>query len=303
MTSLTVLKQPLHVPSLDEAAKVLEKGLKSNFAEATCEVSECPNLTNAPWGLASEGIGGDPRIGEIGGVRFLCPLPKKDKVYDLKEVAKQVDLPEAFLIGAGAGPLPFVKKNSEMIPNLKFKDNSCINESRVAKTSPKDDACILEKLSCDETRCSLLMNFYASQGLPGPVIRIQAKKRIGTDDFIGCLRKALEKEYGSKSVGVGGTFRMKKGIAKIHIMPEFSKTPLTSEAEVEKWLKFFDMKAPMVFMSVFVSRDPGLDFRLEHSHGYSDTEGGHYHFDITPDEVEYEGYFNIADFIYRIDKP
>ncbi len=86
-------------------------------------------------------------------------------------------------------------------------------------------------------------------------------------------------------------------------MPDFSTEPLKSEGEVMKWLKFYDMEAPKIFMSVFVSKDPGLDIRTEHTHGYGATEGGHYHFDTTPDEVEYEGYFNLADLIYRFDEP
>ena len=41
----------------------------------------------------------------------------------------------------------------------------------------------------------------------------------------------------------------------------------------------------------------GLDLRLEHSHGFNlaKGQGGHYHYDTTPDIVEYEAYYNIAD--------
>jgi hypothetical protein len=53
---------------------------------------------------------------------------------------------------------------------------------------------------------------------------------------------------------------------------------------------------------MLISRDPGLDLRVEHSHGWGDPEvssGGHYHYDTTPEEVEYLGYYNLAEFIYR----
>jgi len=58
-------------------------------------------------------------------------------------------------------------------------------------------------------------------------------------------------------------------------------------------------------MATFISRDPGLDLRIEHTHGYSVTNGtgGHYHHDVTPDDIEYLGYFSPAEKIYRIDKP
>jgi hypothetical protein len=44
--------------------------------------------------------------------------------------------------------------------------------------------------------------------------------------------------------------------------------------------------------------------RMEHTHCFSDHgDGGHYHFDTTPENVEYEAYFNIAKIIYRVDLP
>ena len=43
---------------------------------------------------------------------------------------------------------------------------------------------------------------------------------------------------------------------------------------------------------------------MEHFHGFSHHgEGGHYHYDVTPEEVQYVGYFTPAEKLYRIDKP
>ncbi|CAH3120230.1 unnamed protein product [Porites lobata] len=40
----------------------------------------------------------------------------------------------------------------------------------------------------------------------------------------------------------------------------------------------------------------GLDLRVEHFHCFSDHgEGGHYHYDVTPDEVQYSGFCNLAE--------
>ncbi len=42
---------------------------------------------------------------------------------------------------------------------------------------------------------------------------------------------------------------------------------------------------------------------MEHTHCFSEHgDSGHYHYDTTPDEVEYEGYFVPAETIYRIDQ-
>ena len=46
--------------------------------------------------------------------------------------------------------------------------------------------------------------------------------------------------------------------------------------EVNQWLKFYTVSAPLTVLSVFVSRDPGLDLRVEHSHGWGEdgAQGG-----------------------------
>ena len=50
------------------------------------------------------------------------------------------------------------------------------------------------------------------------------------------------------------------------------------EQEVNQWLKFYTVSAPLTVLSVFVSRDPGLDLRVEHSHGWGEdgAQGGLY---------------------------
>lgn len=43
---------------------------------------------------------------------------------------------------------------------------------------------------------------------------------------------------------------------------------------------------------------------MQHFHSFGpNKEGGHYHYDVTPEDVEYLGYFVPAEYIYRIDKP
>ena len=137
------------------------------------------------------------------------------------------------------------------------------------------------------------------------MLKVTAKKRTGAEgSLISCMRKALEAGF-DVPVGMGGTFLQAAGTVKYHIMPDFSSCPLNSDADVENWLKFYHFKAPFVNMATFISKDPGLDLRIEHTHGYSTVNGtgGHYHHDVTPEEIEYVGYFSPAATIYRIDKP
>lgn len=231
------------------------------------------------------------------------------QVYDLNEIAKEIKLPGAFILGAGAGPFQTLGFNSEFMPIVQTasEHHQPVNGSYFARANPADGKCLLEKYSqkYPDFGCALLANLFASEGQPGKVIEVQAKKRTGEHNFVSCMRQTLEKHYGDKPVGMGGTFLVQKGKVKAHIMPaEFSSCSLNSDEAVNQWLNFYEMKAPLVCLPVFVSKDPGLDLRLEHTHFFSHHgEGGHYHYDTTPDTVEYLGYFSPAQFLYRIDQP
>uniref|UniRef100_A0A2K6AV59 Chromosome 11 open reading frame 54 n=1 Tax=Macaca nemestrina TaxID=9545 RepID=A0A2K6AV59_MACNE len=231
---MTCAEFSFHVPSLEELAGVMQKGLKDNFADVQVSVVDCPDLTEEPFTFPVKGICGKTRIAEVGGVPYLLPLVNQKKVYDLNKIAKEIKLPGAFILGAGAGPFQTLGFNSE-------------------------------------------------------VIEVKAKRRTGPLNFVTCMRQTLEKHYGNKPVGMGGTFIIQKGKVKSHIM-------------VRAHVCSFWFGLP-----VLVSRDPsicGFDLRLEHTHFFSHHgEGGHYHYDTTPDTVEYLGYFLPAEFLYRIDQP
>ena len=67
-----------------------------------------------------------------------------------------------------------------------------------------------------------------------------------------------------------------------------------------EWLRFFHVDAPLVCQSTIVSDDFGTTCRLEHTHFMSDHHAGHYHEDITPDIIEYEGYFVLCESLFVI---
>lgn len=293
-------KYALHVPPLGEVADLLQKGLKKAFCEVEVEVVECPDLTEEPFMLSDKGLSGKPRLADVGGVPYLIPLAQ-DKKYNLDTIAKQMEIPDAFIIGPGAGPRHHLGTNCELVANVKFGEKMN-NNTHVAKLR-EDGSCDLQKLK-DCTDFCLLGNLFACEGQPGKVIKVNARKRTGSENFITTMRKILVDHYKDKPVGVGGVFLLKEGKAKLHIMPDYSKTPLCTDEDVDNWLKFFNMSAPLICLGTFVSHDPGLDLRIEHTHCFSNHgEGGHYHIDTTPDDVEYLGYFNIAEFMFRIDRP
>ena len=174
--------------------------------------------------------------------------------------------------------------------------------SKVATVSPEEHLCQLDDYK--EKEFCLLGNFLACEGKTSKVLRIHASQRIGEDNFVTCIRKIVDSEYGSQCVGMGGVFIIHKGNANLHVMPDFSLLPLKSDNDVNEWLKFYESSSPLICLSVLVSSDPGLDLRIEHTHCFSyHGEGGHYHYDTTPNDVEYEAFYAVAEEIYRIDRP
>lgn len=42
---------------------------------------------------------------------------------------------------------------------------------------------------------------------------------------------------------------------------------------------------------------------MQHFHSFGEVEGGHYHHDVTPNEIEYLAYFSCGKILYRVDRP
>lgn len=67
---------------------------------------------------------------------------------------------------------------------------------------------------------------------PLQVIEVQAKRRTGELNFVSCMRQTLEKHYGAKPVGMGGTFIVQKGKVKAHIMVSLRLLPAWTAASL-----------------------------------------------------------------------
>lgn len=208
------------------------------------------------------------------------------------------------MIGAACGPYQVVGTNCEYVPNLYFDESKqeVIHKSHFAQML-KDGQYQVKKLN--SSLISLLGNVFVSEGKDGKVLKLEVKKRkTAENNFITIIRKILSEKFEKRPVSLGGVFLIKSGKAKLHIMPEFSKTPLHTDNDVNNWLNFFQFSSPLVCLTAFHTLDPNLDLRVEHTHCFSNHgEGGHYHCDLTPEEIEYEAYFNLAQAIYRVDAP
>lgn len=303
MSGISVQKVDLRPPPLHELCSVISSGLRENFGSISGSVEECPDLRQAPYNCAFAGLNGSPRIADVGGQPNLAPTPDFTKKYNLLDIATLMEMPQeqGAMLGAAAGPFHVVGMNSELMPNLGWNNREVFNQTHFAKV--KDDGTALcEKLSSHD--CALMANLFGSAGLPGDVLHITASSRIGALNFTEAIRKALSDTYGTRAISLGGLFVVSKGKTRLHVMPDFSPTPLITDEEKQQWLRFYEMKAPLVCLSVLHSHDPGLDLRIEHTHCFSEHgEGGHYHYDTTPEDVQYEAWFNVAEVLYRIDRP
>lgn len=311
-------KFPLSPPGLDELAAKLQGPLADNYEHSTVSVVSCPDLREAPFRLATEGLSGDEKVSDVGGQPNLFPRPRLDAIWSMTDIANAMEMsPEkGGLIGAGAGPFHVVGQNCELAPNFGWQGGEVDNRTRHAQINRDSGTISVEKSSSLD--CALMINLYGSAGNPGPVLRITGRKRKGPEkSFTECIRKALHAAYGdSQTISLGGVFVVKSGRAHYHVMPDFPSSeelPFKDRRQLDGWLTYHDFDGladPMVCFSVLHSADPGkvMGLRMEHTHGYSTSganAGGHYHYDLDEgdEEIEYEGYFNTAKVIYRLDKP
>jgi len=289
------------VPPLHELVSVLTDALHRNFEQVAVSVVQCPDLSTAPWSLAGRGLCGSPKLLDIGGELNLFYPNNRAAQFDFVECAKKVELPDAFMVGPGAGARSIVGTNCELIANVNVGTNKF--DSRIGLLA-ENDRHVQEVYSHKEI--GILCNLLACEGAPGEVLSVRVAKRKGDTNFVSCMRKGLQEYYTpyGLNIGMGGVFLIKKGSIHAHIMPDFPPYELSAE-KCKVWLKFFEFHAPLTCASVFLAEDiEGMNLRVEHTHFFSEHgEGGHYHYDTTPQDIEYEGFFVPCGEVWRLGQP
>jgi len=297
-----VEKFQLHVPTFDEITTVLEESLTTNFTDVKVSVVDCPDLSSQPFHLSAKGLCGNPRVVDIGGVAYLTPTPDLSKIYDLSRVPDWTDSKstDTFVLGAAGGDNG--GQISETMPNIFIDSSGRVQNGSKFCTVEENNNYKLR--SSTNTFCRQLGNIYVCDGKPGKVIEVRASgRKPGSVDFIHCVHGALKTKYATEPVALGGVIQLVRGKAYIHVMPGFSTTPLTCIDEVKKWLQYFEMSAPLTAFGYMLSYDPGYKLRLEHFHCFSSHgDGGHFHHETTPDDVEFVAYFTVPEHGYRVDR-
>ncbi|MDC1236311.1 DUF1907 domain-containing protein [Pelagibacteraceae bacterium] len=298
--------------SLDKISEALQSGLIKNYHQVEVSVQNCPNLKE--WGCPAEGISGNERIIDVGGEPYMHDPKHLGAEFDYEEISKKIGSGKSYALGAGSGAMSCLDGHcGELVIN----ENLITSESKsiIARVGTNKE-CIAEKYTA--RKHGGLGNVFYTDGVKGKVIKIKIKGRSGDQGSLPqAMRKALTDNLPIKDnehIALAGIFRILKGQIKSHVQPDYAdiKHEYYDAKQmkcVKDFLQFYEPVGPeLQGYSVLWTGDPtggNLDLREsgEHTHFHSYTEknvAGHYHFDVTPNDIEYEGYFNIAKEVHRV---
>ena len=309
---LTIEKAEFAKTSLEQISEALKKGLQKNYKLVEISIVDCPNLKQ--WDCPAEGLSGNQKIIDVGGEPYMHDKKLIGAEFDYEEIAKKIGSEKSYALGAGSGAMSCLGGHcGELVIN----ENLITNESRsIIAQVDENQKCKSSKYTA--RKHGGLGNIYYSDGKPGKVIKIMIKGRSGKQGSLPqAMRTALKENLSTENdnhFAVAGVFRILKGKIKSHVQPDYDTIkheyydPKQMKC-VKDFLKFYEPIGPhFQCYSILWTGDPtGGKLNLRESgehtnfHSYKGTEdAGHYHFDVTPEEIEYECYFNIPEEVHRV---
>ncbi len=309
---LKIEKSKFKEYSLNKISEALQSGLSNNYKVVEVSIVDCPNLRD--WDCPSEGISGNQKIIDVGGEPYMHDPKLIGAEFDYEEISKMIGSKKSYALGAGSGAMSCLDGHcGELVIN----ENLITDESKsiIARVG-KNKECIAEKYTA--RKHGGLGNVFYTDGVRGKVIKIKIKGRSGEQGSLTqAMRKALSDNLQIKDndhMALAGVFRILKGKIRSHVQPDYKDIkheyydPEQMKC-VKDFLQFYEPVGPeLQGYCVLWTGDPtggNLNLREsgEHTHFHSYTKeniAGHYHFDVTPDEIEYEGYFNTASEVHRV---
>lgn len=255
-------------PTLFKLGEVVERALSGHFKDVSCNVVECPDLCE--FGLAREGLGGDPTYVECGGVyqSMFNPARQRD-VYTLAKVAGAVGVEDAFVLGAGAASATECSCCAELTVNAELKAGKITNKSKIARISDMNVLPETREITTGDARGQVgcICNLFYSSGGAGRVLEARARVRNPDaatsrdphdQEFIRLVRLALAKEWPQKEkhIVLGGVLLVNKGKTLTHVMPPYfppaGATPGKSFPDMKGWGERFFVP----FQRLLLVRDP-----------------------------------------------
>ena len=309
---LTIEKAQFAKTSFEQISEALKKGLQKNYKSVEISIVDCPNLKQ--WDCPAEGLSGNQKIIDVGGEPYMHDKKLIGAEFDYEEIAKKIGSEKSYALGAGSGAMSCL---SGHCGELVINENLITNESRsIIAQVDENQKCKSSKYTA--RKHGGLVNIYYSDGKPGKVIKIMVKGRSGKQGSLPqAMRTALKENLSTEKdnhFAVAGVFRILNGKIKSHVQPDYDTIkheyydPKQMKC-VKDFLKFYEPIGPhFQCYSILWTGDPTggkLNLRESgehtHFHSYKGTQdAGHYHFDVTPEEIEYECYFNIPEEVHRV---
>ncbi len=309
---LNIESEKFDIPPLEKVAESLNIGLKENYKDVNVQVVDCPNLKL--WGCPAEGISGNEKIIDVGGEPYMHDPKFLGTEFDYEEISKKIGSEKSYALGAGSSAMSCMDGHCG---ELTINENLITSESKsIVARVDKNKKCIVQKYSA--RKHGGLSNIYFSDGKKGKVLMIKISNRTGKQGSLPqSMRSALSKNLKitqNKHVSLAGVFRVLKGKIKSHVQPDYKDIKVNYyDPKLMKctkdFLQFYEpVGSELQCYSVLWTGDPSggkLNLREsgEHTHFHSynnNNNAGHYHFDVTPEEIQYEGYFNISREVYRV---
>ena len=297
-------------PPLAVLRDALQAGLSRNYLRADVRVRECPDLRRI--GCAWEGLGGAPCIVDVGGEPYAHNPRYRGVRFETEDLQRRAGHSGGRVLGAGmASPEAIGGHCGEVIAN---HDTRRAPESRAARVDAQG-RCRVEPYPSGAF--AGLANLFISRGEPGPVLEVEVAHRTGAEGSLPlAMREAIAPLAGEegREIALGGVFRVERGGIRSHVVPDYDCIgheyyDAEREEVVAEFLHYFEPVGPGVLcFSVLWTGDPTggeLDLRpsSEHTHFFhpgDDTMGGHYHHDVTPEEIHCRGWFAPAQRVYRV---
>ncbi|XP_067212136.1 ester hydrolase C11orf54-like isoform X2 [Linepithema humile] len=275
-----------------------------SFEDVVVKITSCPQLTKEPFNLAANGLHGNTAI-------IRCDSKTTQRKWNMNYFLQNFPY-DSFLIGGGFGAKPNLPSNGYLIMNATFSRPEQINNaSRLAYVRSLTDSGIVEIMKePDQMTCCTIGNFFMSEGRPGPVLEVQAKKRKSPrPNIISIIGKILYSYYGVKNklVGLGGVLLINKGEMLVSVIS--NKIPENQIISSNDLLNRVEHRAInctsniTAFGTILGSKATFWDKLYPRHCFYTFSEnnvGGRFAKDVTPDETEYVGYFNTAEYLYHL---
>ncbi len=296
-------------PETTSIIDALRTGLALHFEKVHVDLVKCPDLS--ALGVASSGMTGSAALFEFGGEPYAHNPQYRGTNASMDAMIEASGIPDAKVFGAAMADAAAINGNcGEMIANADFRGQ---NKCRVARVGAQQQ-CVVERY--DAATCGPIANLFVSEGNGGDVIYIDVRKRIG-DQFslTQAIRSSLmEIVHGNEHIGFGGVFELLEGKVRSHVMPNYDCIEdgyydIEKEQVVRDFLQFYEHMGPglLLFCTLWTGDPSGGQLNLrpsgEHTHFYhrddAAQQAGHYHGDVTPNEVHYRGYISPANRIFR----